>query len=473
MEAFQAALDGLVKESKEQITHVQEAAASAVLQAHVVPHRIAVAIAQRFTPERVASAYPVLCLMDATLVRTGAAATATATGVGSRALPSVADQALTAVLKELWQLAEGIFVPLHDYGATQSAWRDKCLRLVRRWKQRRLLPESTADTLIRFVEHGAAATDGKTEEGAVEGDQQQQQPNTTAGARSHHDSGEKRPAEEDRDTPSASTAARAGRTHVPPPAATSFTAAQAASFRATLQACLSALEGLPAERRTLYLDIIHAEHFRSPTRAALAFYERLLVDLRREVTTTTTSSASSPPQTSSSSNNNNSNAAGFSNEVDAAHAREALGKLLDQLHTGGTDESLRNSGNSSRGGGNRPGGGATAAVTTAARYVSPIFSDIYAKQPLGQRGSDFGTLQRKAEHDGSHSAFYTSYYPKSAANAQRPFRIPASRQAHGGTVRRWFPSPQEWISSVDMADLTQYASRSAADAARKRTREVA
>lgn len=485
MDAFQDALDALVKESKEQITRVQEAAAAAVLHAHVVPHRIAVAIGQRFTAERVDTAYPVLCLLDATLVRINQSTTNTAKATTSNtAAPSTlsssspvptssADQALLAVLKEFWQVAEAVFVSLHDYGAAQPSWREKCLRMVRRWKQRKLLNADIVDGLVTTIEKGpavATVVDAAQEEEDVtidEGDSN----------RKGHVS------REGHDVAGSGSAGRAGAlvsSRAARSAATTFTAAQSQHFCATLQACLSALESLPAARKSLYFGVIHAQHLRTPTKSSLLFYEELLSELRHEVTASSSASALSTAQGASADATSATTAASGAEKTGsrpgaatgdtaaAQHAREALGKLLEQLNSGGADDAHGGRG------GHWPGSGTGAshmAATTVVRYVSPIFSDLYAKQPLGQRGTGFGILQRKAEHGSANNAFYTSYYPKPVASAQRPFRIPATRQMSGGAVRLWFPSPQEWVRTADMADLAQFASRNAADKDRKRARE--
>ncbi|KPI89566.1 hypothetical protein ABL78_1334 [Leptomonas seymouri] len=461
MEAFQSALDSLTKESKEHIMQVQEAAAAAVLHARVVPHRIAVALAQRFTPERVEFAYPVLCLLDATLVRSSSGSTA------------AADQALAAVLEEFWRIAENGFVSIHAYGVAQPAWHEKCQRMVRRWKQRRLLKEAVATTLLSLIERGSA-TDGE--------------PNTVDARSSDNKSSDNEPADHTAGShPSggltgatsagqADSFTSARRSTAPTPAAVSFTAAQAQNFRATLQACMSALESLPEARRALYVDLIRAQHFRIPTKASLLFYETLLGELRRELTATSYSSHGGSSRGAASGSTPGTGTGGErtaekrdSSSVEAAsagHAREALGRFLAQLHSGSADDHAD--------AGGRPAGGpAHTAATTVVRYASCIFSDIYAKQPLGQRGNGFGILQRKAEHGSTHNAFYTSYYPKPVANAQRPFRIPATRQMQGGTVRLWFPHPQQWLSVADMADIAQYASRNVAEKDRKRGREEA
>ncbi|KPA78181.1 hypothetical protein ABB37_06350 [Leptomonas pyrrhocoris] len=457
MEAFQSALDALSKESKEQILLVQEAAAAAVLHAHVIPHRIAVAVAQRFTPARVAAAYPVLCFIDATLVRTSSSTAAAA-----------ADQALAAVLKEFWEMATSAFASLHDYGASQPAWRDKCLRMVRRWRQRKLLKEEAADELLRLIEEGAVAegdpytadevtSDANTSNSIRDG--------PAGGTADRHLSGSST-ATTSAGRADLSTHARRSGAAPPAPAAMSFTAAQAQNFRATLQACMSALESLPAPRKALYLDLVHAQHFRTPTRTSLLFYEELLGELRREVTA---AAYSAHGGVSAEAGGERNATRKDDHGVDAAsdgHAREALGKLFDQLHAGNAEDHTS-------AGGRPAGGSAHTTATTVVRYASPIFSDIYAKQPLGQRGTGFGVLQRKAEHGSTSNAFYTSYYPKPVGNAQRPFRIPATRQMQGGTVRLWFPRPQQWVSTADMADLAQYASRNVLDKDRKRGREEA
>lgn len=439
MDAFQAALDALTKESKEQITLVLEAAAAAVLTAHIVPQRLAVLVAQRFTPERVETAYPVLCLLDAALVRTAS--------TGSASSLSVFDQALAAVLTAFWEVAPGVMTTVHDYGVTQPAWREKSLRLVRRWKQRRLLADSVVDAVLLAMEKGAVVAD-TAQESATSGSGGAG--NNAATSSSNEETVQRT------GTASASPSAPSSSSAAPPtPTALAFTAVQARAFAATLQACMSTLEALPAPRRALFLELLHHQHFRTPTRTAMTFYEDLLADLRREVTSSTAAATAAGGEA-------HPRAGDAADAAAAGHAREALGKLLDQLHTGGPEDDH---------GGRGRAGAAPTAATTVVRYTSPLFLDLYAKQPLCQRGSGFGVLQRKAEHGSSNNAFYTSYYPKPVTNAQRPFRVPAARQMHGGAVRLWFPRPEEWVATQDMADLAQYASRNAAGKERKRGRE--
>lgn len=246
MDSFQAALDGLVKESKEQITQVQDAAASAVLAAHVVPHRLAVVIAQRFTRERVDTAFPVLCLLDAILVRTQAAAKAQAT------FP--ADHALAAVLGEFWPMAETAFESIYDYGTTQPpAWREKCLRTVKRWKQRKLLKEEVVDRLVRAMEHGRVEQkDSMSADHSVDNSNNnninssnpQGTPSPTASANDATTGGDKSPAPSGTSADAFTASTARARPSAPAAAAVAFTAAQAQSFSATLQACMSARESV-------------------------------------------------------------------------------------------------------------------------------------------------------------------------------------------------------------------------------------
>ncbi|AIN98141.1 hypothetical protein LPMP_210610 [Leishmania panamensis] len=461
MDVFQATLDELQRESKEKITQAQDTASAAVLQARVVPHRIAVAMAQRFTTDRVESCFPILCLLDATLVRTASASPSTS---------SEADQALAAVLTEFWTLAPAAFASIH--GAGQPAWREKCQRFVRRWKQRRLVPEPLITELLMAMESGSVKTE------AAEVPRATRVSSDAAAAAVASSSSAVSAAVTTSGQPSLSTtitATGATTTTAVPPSASypvstmSFTVAQARAFRSTLQACLSALESLPPARAALYFELVRSQHFRAPSHTSFAFFEDLLKELRREVT-----------MVSSSSSTNQAAGAGTKSDVDPAssgHAREALGKLLDQLHNSGGERATGLSAGGRATAAGVAGVGAHHSATTAVvRYVNSIFSDIYAKQPLGQRGTGFGTLQRKAGHGGpsgssTSSAFYTSYYPKAEANAQRPFRIPPARQMQGGAVRLHFPRRQEWVSVQDMADISQYASRGITDRGLKRARE--
>ncbi|CBZ33875.1 hypothetical protein, conserved [Leishmania donovani] len=462
MDAFQATLDELQRESKEKIAHVQDTASAAVLQARVVPHRIAVAMAQRFTSDRVESCFPVLCLLDATLARTASASPSTS---------SEADQALEAILAEFWTLAPAAFMSVH--GAGQPAWREKCLRLVRRWKQRRLVPEPLITELLTAMEKGTAKAEA-AEAASVTG--VSSNATSTAGTSSSSLAIAAAATTSGQPSPSTTVTATAATTAaMAPPSASysvptpSFTAAQARAFRSTLQACLSTLESLQPARAALYLELVRSQHFRAPSRTSLAFFEDLLKELRREVTM---ASSSSPNRAASAGGG-----AGVKEGADPAsngHARETLGKLLDQLHVAASEGAAGlSAGGRAAAAGVAGAGVHHSAATTVVRYVSPIFSDIYARQALGQRGTGFGTLQRKAGHGGPSggSAFYTSYYPKAEANAQRPFRIPPARQMQGGAVRLHFPRQQEWVNAQDMADISQYASRGITDRGRKRTRE--
>lgn len=459
MDVFQVALDGLQRESKEKISHVQDTASAAVLQARVVPHRIAVAMAQRFTSDRVESCFPVLCLLDATLARTASASPSTS---------SEGDQALAAILAEFWTLAPAAFLSVH--GAGQPAWRDKCLRLVRRWKQRRLVPEPLITELLTAMEMGTVKAEA-AEAPAVTGVSSNA---TSAAGTSSSFSSATAAVATTSGQPSLSTtvtAAAAATTAMASPSASyavstpPFTAAQARAFRSTLQACLSALESLQPARAALYLELVRSQHFHAPSRTSLAFFEDLLKELRHEVTM------------ASSSSTNRAASAGAKDGADPAsngQARETLGKLLDQLHIApGEGATGLSAGGRAAAAGAAGAGAHHSAATTVVRYVSPIFSDIYARQALAQRGTGFGTLRRKAGHGGASggSVFYTSYYPKAEANAQRPFRIPPARQMQGGAVRLHFPRQQDWVSAQDMADISQYASRGITDRGRKRTRE--
>lgn len=472
MDAFQTALDELQRESREQITQVQEAASTAVLRAHVVPHRIAVAMAQRFTPDRIQTSFPVLCLLDATLVRTAAAAAASPT-------PGEADQALAAVLGEFWTLDPATaFAAVHEYGVRQPAWGEKCLRLVRRWKQRKLLPEPLMTTLVTAMEKGATAATAAAAPGAAPGTSQEAAvatslpPSAAPAASSASVNNATRPAA-GASSPSSSRVLAGA----PPPA---FTAAQVRAFQATLQACMSALESLPAQRAALYVELVRSQHFRGPSRMASTFFEDLLKELRREVTMV--SSTANNASASAASAGAGAAAKDGADAASSGHAREALGKLLDQLHTSAADGGPGGSGAGGTGGAGGASGAAGpgaqhSAATVVVRYVSPIFSDIYAKQPLGQRGAGFGTLLRRAGQvaggggGGASSAFYATYYPKPEANVLRPFRIPPARQMHGGAVRLPLPRPQEWVAAQDMAELTQYMSRGGPERDRKRGRD--
>ncbi|KAG5479382.1 hypothetical protein LSCM1_04642 [Leishmania martiniquensis] len=445
MDAFQSTLDALQRESKESITQAQEAACAAVLQGgRVVPHRIAVAVAQRFTSDRVESCFPVLCWLDATLVRTASAS--------SSAL-SAADEALAAILAEFWTLAPTAFTSVHRAG--QPTWREKCLRLVRRWKQRRLVPEPLITQLLAAMEKGAVEAE------AAETSSATGTPSNPAADLTATPNGQ----------PTSSTAATTTLVSLSasyPVSASSFTAAQARAFRSTLQACLSALESLQPARAALYVELVRSQHFRAPSHTSFAFFEDLLKELRREV------------MMAASSSTNRAAATGAKDRADPAssgRAREALVKLLDQLNvSSGEGASGIGGGGHAATAGAGVAGAHHSAATVVVRYASPIFSDIYARQPLGQRGIGFGTLQRKAGHGGSSggstsSAFYTSYYPKAETNARRPFRIPPARQMQGGAVRLHFPRYQEWVSAQDMADISQYASRGITDRDRKRARD--
>ncbi|GET88293.1 hypothetical protein, conserved [Leishmania tarentolae] len=458
MDAFQSALDELQRESKEKIAQVQDTACAAVLQARVVPHRIAVAMAQRFTSDRVQSCFPVLCLLDAILARTTSASPSTS---------SEADQALAAILAEFWTLAPVAFMSIH--GAGQLAWREKCLRLVRRWRQRQLVPEPLITDLLTAMEKGSV-TKEPAESPSVTGIS-----SSATSAAVTSSSSLPTATTSGQPLPSTTVTATAHATNaMASPAVSysvstpSFTATQARAFRSVLQACLSALESLQPARAALYLELVRSQHFLAPSRTSFSFFEDLLKELRREVTM------------ASSLSTNRAASAGGKDGADPAsngHARETLGKLLDQLHIAAGDGAtgLSAGGRATAAGVAGPGAHHSAA-TTVVRYVSPIFSDIYARQALGQRGPGFGTLQRKAGHGGpsgggTSSTFYTSYYPKAEANMQWPFRIPPARQMQGGAVRLHFPCQQEWVSAQDMADISQYASRGITDKSRKRVRE--
>ncbi|KAG5479767.1 hypothetical protein LSCM4_05775 [Leishmania orientalis] len=460
MDAFQATFDELQRESKEKITQAQDAACAAVLQGRVAPHRIAVAVAQRFTNDRVESCFPALCWLDATLVRTASASPSTS---------SEADQALAAILAEFWSLAPTVFTSIHGVG--QPAWREKCLRLVRRWKQRRLVPEPLITELLMAMEKGTVVTEAEETPSATGVSSN----SATAAVKSSSSSVVAVTATPSGQSPLSTsvTANAATTTMAASPSASysvstpSFTAAQARAFRATLQGCLSALESLQPARAALYIELVRSQHFRAPSRTSFTFFEDLLKELRREVTM---ASLSTDRATATATQDG-------ADPASSGRAREALGKLLDQLQaSGGEGAGGRGAGGRAAATGAGVAGAHHSAATAVVRYVNPIFSDIYARQPLGQRGAGFGTLQRRAGHGGpsggsTSSAFYTSYYPKAESNAQRPFRIPPARQMQGGAVRLHFPRYQEWVSAQDMADISQYASRGITDRDRKRARD--
>lgn len=443
MDSFQNALDALQRESKEQIALVQDEIVGAVARRSVVPQRLALAVAQRFTAERIDTVFPVLCLLDAMLIRSAAAA--------KQSTVTAEEQALTAVLAELWPVVRPMFSHIHDVGEAQPALRTKCLRVVSRWGQRRLLPEDVASALLQGIEKGSAPA--------------------TASSASLHPS----EAGENGSSSGGERSASGGSTAV-------FTAVEADAFQTILSRCMSLLETLPSNRSRLYVDLIRSQHYSGPNRTAFGFFKEVLGELLREVEVST--SAISGSGLGEATRMRGSDTAAAVDLQQAGHARAALGKLLDQLDKSSSD------GGSGEGQGWVSGGSSRASLAAASpnavplRYNSPLFSDIYAKQPLGQRVG-FGVLDKRSASggprlaepnmalDGSGALGYdTQYYPKREANAQRPFRVPAAKQAHGGAVRLWFPTAQEWVAAVDMADIDQYAGRRAATIPRKRDRDA-
>lgn len=408
MEAFQTKLDALQKESKDLITQAMQGLTTAALTGAVPPTRLAMTLAQRFTADRMTTSFPALCLVDAMVLRAAAPPT-----------PGDRETAvMKAVLAEFWTVAPTLFTAY----ATQPAVKDKSMRVVRRWKQRKALPDPLVDELLSAMETGpkvATAEPSGTDPAARRGGDLQ-------GPRAQ-------PANPDE-----------------------FTTAQLQAFRSTLQSCTTMLEKMPPERSRLYTEAIRAERFTGPSKAAFAFLQALQAELRRELMVDgsgggTRGEAASKPATS----------ATEEDPERSADARAALGRLLDTLSHGssGGGGSGGAGDGSSDGGAGVAGGGASHAL----RYTSPLFSDIYQRQSLTQRAG-FGQLHKRKAMAGTAAQYY---YPRREATAARPFRVPAAKQLHGGAVRRWFPSPQQWVSEKDMANLALFEGRGDSQAERE------
>lgn len=385
MDHFQQRLDALQKDSKELILQGQQSIVDAVKDHQVPSQRVALALAQRFTPERIAGAFPVLCLLDALL------------NTQQKDAGSVVAAVLTTVTQEFWRVAPSLFEGFVRVYETQPQLKDKVLRMMRRWRQRKLLEDAVAGALLDAAEYGPRSTASTSAVEAASTD-----PAGGGQAEEHF-----------------------------------FSRSQAHSFGSILRQCTALLEQLPAERAQLYMNTIQEEQMTRPNHTSLRFFQGLLTELRRERTASQLVDGEEE----------NLLATAEETPTDNSDARAALGRLLDRLSAADVK--------AARSGATAVGALSETSATAVVRYNSPFFSDIFQRQSLVQR-SGFGEFHKRRVTSSGDADWY---YPRREVVIARPFRIPAGRQVNGGAVRLWFPSPQAWVAAKDTANLALFAGR--------------
>ncbi|EAN93395.1 hypothetical protein C3747_7g284 [Trypanosoma cruzi] len=228
MDAFQAKLDALQKQSKEQIMATITALQSACGEG-VQPVRIAVAIGNRLTHGQIPNSFPVICLIDA--------------------MAATQDEACIAtVLEEFWRIAPSLFV---NYSTADEALREKVLRAVKRWGGKRLFPSTYGEKLLSCIS-------GK-EMNKMDSEKVHHSVDNNVHTISHSGNATKDKMKEE------------------------FSRSEVSGFCAILQSCVKMIEGLPPHRASMYLDVVRKEKLlHTPSKSALLFFQGLHAELSRE-----------------------------------------------------------------------------------------------------------------------------------------------------------------------------------------------
>ncbi|KAH9597565.1 hypothetical protein LSM04_003211 [Trypanosoma melophagium] len=224
MDAFQVRLDGLQKQSKEQIMSaiagLQEACDEGAQ-----PMRVAVAIGNRIIPSQIANSFPVICFIDAMTIQKE-------------------DPYIAGVLEEFWRIAPSLFV---NYATADEALREKVTRAVKRWGLKKVFTSSVCDKLVAAI--SGNKIDDISDDSKIIGDKDLT-----------HSSGDGRRGIND-----------------------GFTRSEVSGFCTILQNCMKMIERLPPHRATMYLEVVRKEKLlRTPSKSALLFFQGLHAELTRE-----------------------------------------------------------------------------------------------------------------------------------------------------------------------------------------------
>ncbi|EKF38797.1 hypothetical protein MOQ_000987 [Trypanosoma cruzi marinkellei] len=229
MDVFQAKLDALQKQSKEQIMATITALQTASGEG-VQPVRIAVAIGNRLTHGQIYNSFPVICLIDA--------------------MAATQDEAcITAVLEEFWRIAPSLFV---NYSTADEALREKVSRAVKRWRGKSLFPSSYGEKLLRCIsgKEMNKLDSEKAHDSVVD---------NNVHMISHSGNVTKDMMKKE------------------------FLRSEVSGFCAILQSCVKMIEGLPPHRASMYLDVVRKEKLlNTPSKSALLFFQGLHAELSRE-----------------------------------------------------------------------------------------------------------------------------------------------------------------------------------------------
>ncbi|KEG06894.1 hypothetical protein DQ04_11741000, partial [Trypanosoma grayi] len=221
MDTFQARLDALQKQSKEQITAVMAALQDACSEG-TQPVRIAVAIGNRLTGSQVAASFPVICLIDAMTTKQE-------------------DAHIAAVLEEFWRIAPPLFL---NYATTDEALREKVMRALKRWGGKKVFSPSISEKLLAAMS-GKEVKEVTVE--ANEADNARRASNETKGSK------------------------------------IDFTRSEVSGFCSILQTCMKMIQQLPPHRASMYLEVARKEKLlQTPSRSALLFFKGLHAELTRE-----------------------------------------------------------------------------------------------------------------------------------------------------------------------------------------------
>ncbi|CCW63784.1 unnamed protein product [Phytomonas sp. EM1] len=424
MEQFKKALDALQRESRELITAVQEAMIQALLRDDIAPAHIALVLAQRFSAERIAFSFPVICFLDAIL---------------KEAKSLCVDPKRTAFFITIGQefltkLAPSLFINFHASPQVSPMLRDRVLRVLKRWSQAELLNEKHIFCLTRAVELGMPLSHSSSVKGTdIVADVNAVSVSKATMGPSGLVKG---------DLGVASDQIISNRDHTAMREV--FTRAQAQSFRSILHQCVLIMEQLPSRYAQPYVELIRNENFHQLTAAALAFSKNLLEQLKRDLRF---AKGSQEPIGSNTGDLSSSTAAlGMSSVADASciGARNTLSQLLYSMSLPSADEEQDD------------GHGLMSITSTSvSRYKSPFLTDTFQQHSLVER-TGFGDFRRRHHGDGALAAFRTEYYPRKEATVRRPFRIPSALQTGGGAVRCWFLSPSQWVNEKDVANLATF-----------------
>ncbi|CCW71800.1 unnamed protein product [Phytomonas sp. Hart1] len=426
MERFQKVLDALQRESRELITAAQDAMMQTLLHDDVEPARIALILAQRFTEERIASSFPVVCLLDAMLKESK-----------NPGKDPKRRAFFIAISQEFFKLAPSLFLHFRTSPQASSVLRDKVLRVLKRWAQAQLLSAGQVGPLTRAVELGAPLS----QDSGVKNEGTAADVKATHTGKANLDSSritnsDPVNASDQRISNSDEAGMRKVLTHV-----------QAQSFRSVLHQCVAIIEQLPLKDAQPYVELIRSENFHHPTMAALAFSKDLLAQLQRGSCLAkdhqgTVGTMVGAPSSSTA-------APGKSAASDAARqdARTALSQLLHAMPSStvreGAEDGL---------------GPMSSTSTMVTRYRSPLLMDIFQQCSHAER-TGFGEFRRRQQSSRALAASKMANYPRKEVSTCRPFRIPSALQAGGGAIQCWFPSPSQWVNEKDVANILTFYGR--------------